>query len=66
MKKQKKKEQQLMEEQAKQKDEMLMVEHDFKNLQEEVEENRQVVRELRVKYKGALEEIQDLSNEHQA
>ena len=65
MKKQKKKEQQLMEEQAKQRDEMLMVEHDFKNLQEEVDENREVVKELRVKYKGALEEIKDLEQEHQ-
>jgi len=42
---------------------MIMVERDYKTLQEEVEEQRKLIRVLRNKYKEAVEEIKDLSAE---
>jgi chromosome segregation ATPase len=44
---------------------MLMVEKNYKNLQEEVDELRGLVKKLRVKYKDAIEEIKDLQEENQ-
>ena len=44
---------------------MLLVENKFIDAQEESEKQRDVVEKLRTKYKGALEEIQDLENEHE-
>ena len=39
---------------------MLMVEKKYNDLQEEVEEQREVIDKLRLKYKAALNEIKDL------
>lgn len=40
-----------MKEKQKKEEEMLMVEKQYKNLQEEVDEQREVIKTLRVKYK---------------
>ena len=40
-----------MKEKQKKDEEMLMVEKQYKNLQEEVDEQREVIKTLRVKYK---------------
>lgn len=45
-------------------EQMLLVEKDYKSLQEEVDEQRQLMKILRTKYKEAVDEIKDLSNEH--
>jgi TPP-dependent 2-oxoacid decarboxylase len=42
---------------------MIMVERDYKSLQEEVDEQRKLIRVLRNKYKDAVEEIKDLGAE---
>lgn len=44
---------------------MLLVEHKYKDAQEEADTLRDLVKKLRVKYKAALEEIQDLEREHE-
>ena len=44
---------------------MLLVEHKYKDAQEEADNLRELVKKLRVKYKAALEEIQDLEQEHE-
>mmetsp|Transcript_34343 Transcript_34343/g.39692 ORF Transcript_34343/g.39692 Transcript_34343/m.39692 type:complete len:110 (-) Transcript_34343:460-789(-) len=44
---------------------MLLVEQNFKSVQEEADNLRDLVTKLRVKYKAALEEIQDLEKEHE-
>jgi hypothetical protein len=51
LKKQKKKEKQLLKEKLKKEEEMLLVEKSYKNLQEEVDEQRKVIEKLRLKYK---------------
>lgn len=40
------------------------MEHDYNDLQEEVNEKSQLLNKLRKRYKGALAEIQDLETEH--
>lgn len=40
------------------------MEHDYKDLQEEVNEKSKLLSQLRKRYKGALAEIQDLESEH--
>jgi flagellin-specific chaperone FliS len=50
----------LLEEKRKKEEEMLLVEKNYKNLQEEVDELRVIIRQLREKYKQAQIEIQDL------
>ena len=49
----------------KDKEEKLMYEQKYNSLQEEVEEQREVVRELRDRYQGALQEIKDLEEENE-
>ena len=44
---------------------VLLVEHKYKDAQEEAENLRYLVTQLRTKYKAALEEIQDLEKEHE-
>lgn len=44
---------------------MLLVEKNYKNLQEEVDELRVIIKQLREKYKQAQIEIQDLQHESQ-
>ena len=52
-------------EKQKKDEEMLMVEKQYKSLQEEVDEQRQVIKQLRVKYQQASSEVKDLEHEHQ-
>lgn len=53
----------LLKEKLRKEEEMIMVERDYKTLQEEVEEQRKLIRVLRNKYKDAVEEIKDLGAE---
>lgn len=62
---QRQKEKELFEEKQRQEEEMLMVEKQYKSLQDEVEGNRNVIKELRSRYKSALQEIEDLKRENQ-
>jgi kinesin family protein 3/17 len=62
---QKKKEKLLQEEKRKKEEEMLLVERQYKSLQEEVDDMRGVVGKLRQKYKSAQAEIEDLKQENQ-
>lgn len=70
LEKQKQVEQKLFEENKKKEEEVLMVEHQYKSiksllfillldLQDEVDENRKIIKQLRNRYKGALQEIED-------
>ena len=43
-----------------------MVEQNYKDLQEECEENRKVIKKLRAKYQAAVDEIKDLEQEHES
>ena len=49
----------------KEKEEKLFYEKQYNDIQEEVEENREVIKELRKRYKGALNEIKDLEYENE-
>ena len=44
---------------------MLLVEKQYKNLQEEVDDMRNIIRKLREKYKASQMEIEDLQRENQ-
>lgn len=44
---------------------MLLVEKHYKNLQEEVDDMRNIIRKLREKYKASQMEIEDLQRENQ-
>ncbi len=65
LKKQKKKEKQLQLEKLQKEDEVLMVEQHYKDLQEECDENRKNIKKLRAKYQAAIDEINDLHQEHE-
>lgn len=54
----------LLEEQKKKEEDLLLMEHDYNDLQEEVTEKTKLLSKLRKRYKGALAEIQDLESEH--
>ena len=43
---------------------MLTVEKKYKSLQEEVDEQREVIKQLRLKYKETSQEVKDLEHEH--
>lgn len=43
---------------------MLLVERQYKNLQEEVDDMRNIIKKLREKYKAAQTEIEDLQREN--
>ena len=43
---------------------MILVEKDYKSLQDEVEEQRELMKVLRKKYREAVNEIKDLSDEN--
>lgn len=62
---QQQKEKELFEETQRKKEEMLMAERQYKDLQEEVLENRKIIKELRTRYKAALQEIEDIRLENQ-
>ena len=61
---QRKKEKQLLEEKQRKDEEMLLVEKHYKNLQEEVDDMRNIIKRLREKYRGAAMEIEDLQKEN--
>jgi hypothetical protein len=54
----------LLKEKMKKEEEMLTVTKNYKSLQEEVDEQREVIKQLRLKYKQATEEVKDLEHEH--
>lgn len=53
-----------MREKMQKEEEKLYVERQYKNLQEEVEEQREVIKQLRIKCKQADSEVKDLAHEH--
>jgi len=63
LKKQKQKERQLLEEKVKAEEEMLNANRQYKDMQEEVQENRIIIDKLKQKYNAAQMEIKDLQNE---
>jgi hypothetical protein len=65
LKKQKMKEKKLMMERRKKEEEVFLAEKNYKNLQEEVDDMRNVIKQLRFKYKQSLDEIKDLEHENQ-
>ena len=60
LKKQKQKERQLLEEKLKAEEEMLNVNWQYKDLQEEVVDNRKIIEKFKTKYQAAMLEIKDL------
>ena len=54
----------MIEEQKKREEDFLMIEHEYQDLQEEVNDKSKLLNKLRKRYKGALAEIQDLEGEH--
>lgn len=52
-----------MKEKIKREEEILTKERQYKDLQEEVQENRIIIDKLKVKYHAALNEIKDLEKE---
>ena len=64
LKKQKRKELKLLEDQKQKEEDLLMMEHEYIDLQTEVNEKTKVLKKLRKRYKAALAEIQDLESEH--
>ncbi|CAG9314004.1 unnamed protein product [Blepharisma stoltei] len=65
LKKQKKKEKQLIEEHRKIEEEMVLKEKNYRSMQEELEDLRKVVKRLRSIYAASLSEISDLTHEHE-
>jgi hypothetical protein len=64
LKKQKRKQTKLLDEQKRKDEDLLLIEHEYNDLQEEVNDKTKLLNKLRKKYKGALAEIQDLESEH--
>lgn len=64
LKKQKRKEKKLLEDQKRKDEDLLLMEHEYNDLQEEVNDKTKLLNKLRKRYKGALAEIQDLDSEH--
>jgi hypothetical protein len=64
LKKQKRKQTKLLDEQKRKDEDLLLIEHEYNDLQEEVNDKTKLLNKLRKKYKGALAEIQDLDSEH--
>ena len=58
---QKEREKRLLEEQKAKEEEVLMVESQYHDLQEEVEDMRKLIKSFRVRYKQAIQEIKDLN-----
>jgi len=65
LRKQREKEKYLREQKLKQEEEKLFYENKYKSQSEMNVENTDVINKLRERYKGALEEIKDLENEHE-
>lgn len=45
-------------------EEVLLVETNYQNLQDEVDDMRKLIKNFRVRYKQAVSEISDLNEEH--
>ena len=65
LKKQREKEKFLLEQKQKEEEEKLFYEKQYKDRNEEFEEHKKVLKEIRERYKGALQEIKDLEEEHE-
>ena len=65
LKKQKEKEKILNEQKIKEEEEKLFYEKQYNSKQEELNEKDSVLKELRERYRGALQEIKDLEEEHE-
>ena len=61
LKKQKKKELELLKEKRKKEEDMLFIQGNYTSLQQEVESMRSIMERLRIKYKAAEAEINDLT-----
>ena len=64
MQEQKEREKYLIEEKLRKEEEVLLVETNYQNLQEEVDDMRKLIKNFRVRYKQAVNEIRDLNEEH--
>ena len=65
-KKLKAKEKQLEQEQKQREEELEVMEGEYKNLQEAVDQKSKIIQKLKSKYRSALSEIKDLDAEHQS
>ena len=54
----------LIEEKLRKEEEVLLVETNYQNLQDEVDDMRRLIKNFRVRYKQAVNEISDLNEEH--
>ena len=54
----------LIEEKLRKEEEVLLVETNYQNLQDEVDDMRKLIKNFRVRYKQAVSEIRDLNEEH--
>ena len=52
-----------MDEKSKREEDIVNVERQYKDLQEEVSENRKTIEKIKMKYQAALNEIKDLEQE---
>lgn len=64
MQEQKEREKQLIEEKLRKEEEVLLVETNYQNLHGEMDDMRQLIKNFRVRYKQAVNEIRDLNEEH--
>ena len=65
LKDQNSKHEELLKEKAQKEEEALLAEKKYSNLQEEVDEQRKIIKRLRKKYKEAVGEVKDLAREHE-
>lgn len=54
----------LIEEKLRKEEEVMLVETNYQNLQDEVDDMRRLIKNFRVRYKQAVTEINDLNEEH--
>ena len=54
----------MIEEKMRKEEEVLLVETNYQNLQDEVDDMRKLIKNFRVRYKQAVSEISDLNEEH--
>lgn len=61
---QREREKKLIEEKLRKEEEVMLVETNYQNLQDEVDDMRRLIKNFRVRYKQAVTEINDLNEEH--
>lgn len=54
----------MIEEKLQKEEEVMLVETNYQNLQDEVDDMRRLIKNFRVRYKQAVTEINDLNEEH--